>query len=309
MVDFARLISLASGALTEHAALIVVSHLLFGAVSMCVLENWTPSEALYFCVVELTTVGYGDLAPKSSLGRLFTALHILLGCTIAASCLGMLVGRMQDAAMQSRRNPAGRSKEIDDLLKATGAAGVIVVVGILYASLVEGWSLIDSFYWAVVSCTSVGFGDLAPSPVVRPIAGIYLLLAVGGFASAAAQVTRTAAAIERQRQVESFAARGVSAELIEQIDTSGVSPAAASCSKCCCASPPPPRVPAAASSPLPPRFLPPRVPAAAIPCRCDSLLPLFHAAPLHAAAVLRRAYSCANSSGSSWLVTATVVNA
>ncbi len=35
-------------------------------------EDWTIIEALYFCVVTLTTVGYGDLHPTTAGTQIFT---------------------------------------------------------------------------------------------------------------------------------------------------------------------------------------------------------------------------------------------
>ena len=226
-------------ALTQHPGLIVATHICVGALFMWAIEGWTPGSAIYFCILTLTTVGYGDLVPKSEFGRLFAALHTLVGCTMAATCLGTLVGHMQASIPRPLRGggagaAAGgggahplasssrmRTREVNALLKAQLAAGGAIGVGMLYGAFVEEWSLLDAFYWAVISCSSVGFGDLTPSAPYRPLAAIYLLLAVGGFASAAAQVTRTAAAMERQRQVEAFAARGVDAEMIDQMDSTG----------------------------------------------------------------------------------------
>lgn len=221
-----RVVELFVYALTNYAALIVVTHILVGALFIWAIEGWTPVSSVYFCILTLTTVGYGDLVPKSHLGRVFTSLHTLLGCTIAATCLGTLVGRMS-ASIRPRkhvvggRSSSGSNRETHELMGAQLLAAGVLSIGMLYGTMVENWPLLDAFYWAVISCTSVGFGDLVPSEASRVLAGTYLLVAVGGFASAAAQVTRIAAAMERQRQAEAFAARGVTAEVIEKMDLSG----------------------------------------------------------------------------------------
>jgi voltage-gated potassium channel Kch len=36
-------------------------------------------DSLYFSVVTLATVGYGDLAPKTTEGKLFTIVYLLVG--------------------------------------------------------------------------------------------------------------------------------------------------------------------------------------------------------------------------------------
>jgi voltage-gated potassium channel len=53
--------------------------LLFGTVFYWRAEGWTLIEALYFSVVALTTVGFGDLAPSNDFVRAVTVVHILVG--------------------------------------------------------------------------------------------------------------------------------------------------------------------------------------------------------------------------------------
>lgn len=43
------------------------------------LEGWSYIDSLYFSVVTLTTIGYGDFAPKTDGGKLFTILYIVVG--------------------------------------------------------------------------------------------------------------------------------------------------------------------------------------------------------------------------------------
>jgi voltage-gated potassium channel len=46
------------------------------------LEGWSYLDALYFCVVSLATVGYGDLTPTTPLARLFTIFYLINGIGI-----------------------------------------------------------------------------------------------------------------------------------------------------------------------------------------------------------------------------------
>jgi hypothetical protein len=60
--------------------LALLTVLLFvGTVGYILLEGYTPFEAVYITVTTLATVGYGEIRPLSTVGRLFTIGLILLG--------------------------------------------------------------------------------------------------------------------------------------------------------------------------------------------------------------------------------------
>ena len=56
--------------------------LLVGVLVYHWLEGWSFLDALYFCVVSLATVGYGDLTPTTPLAKLFTIIYLINGIGI-----------------------------------------------------------------------------------------------------------------------------------------------------------------------------------------------------------------------------------
>lgn len=54
----------------------------------------------------------------------------------------------------------------------------IAAIGTVFYKLVEGWSWVDSFYFTMVTLTTVGYGDLAPS---SDIAQLFTVVAGVGF--------------------------------------------------------------------------------------------------------------------------------
>ena len=56
-------------------------------------EDWSLIESLYFCIVTLTTVGYGDLSPTTTGTQIFTIIYILTG-------FGVLVALLTSVAQQ-----------------------------------------------------------------------------------------------------------------------------------------------------------------------------------------------------------------
>ncbi|MBT4290440.1 MAG: response regulator [Deltaproteobacteria bacterium] len=51
----------------------------FGTVGYVLIENYTVVEAFYMVIISITTVGFGEVKPLSDIGRLFTAVLILIG--------------------------------------------------------------------------------------------------------------------------------------------------------------------------------------------------------------------------------------
>jgi voltage-gated potassium channel len=56
-----------------------------GTVTYHVLEGWSLLDSLYFSVVTLATVGYGDFHPTTDPAKLFTVGYILVGIGILAA--------------------------------------------------------------------------------------------------------------------------------------------------------------------------------------------------------------------------------
>ncbi|NVK27364.1 MAG: two pore domain potassium channel family protein [Flavobacteriia bacterium] len=46
------------------------------------VEGWRWLDSLYFSVITLTTIGYGDFSPQTDLGKIFTLFYILMGIGI-----------------------------------------------------------------------------------------------------------------------------------------------------------------------------------------------------------------------------------
>lgn len=58
---------------------LVILVILGGAVALSLAENIKLSDALWWSVETVTTVGYGDIVPKTNLGRIIAAIVMMVG--------------------------------------------------------------------------------------------------------------------------------------------------------------------------------------------------------------------------------------
>lgn len=68
----------------EFRAMVVTlgALLLSGTVFYGTAEGWSVVDSLYFCVMTLSTVGYGDLHPTTVASKIFTMVYIFAGAGV-----------------------------------------------------------------------------------------------------------------------------------------------------------------------------------------------------------------------------------
>ena len=93
----------------ETRALLILSGLVLaiGVLFYIRVEGWSLIDSIYFCVVTLGTVGYGDITPTTDVGKIFTIIYILVGLSIIGgffATLGQLVTAREQFLVKSIKN-------------------------------------------------------------------------------------------------------------------------------------------------------------------------------------------------------------
>uniref|UniRef100_A0A2N9FZK1 Potassium channel domain-containing protein n=1 Tax=Fagus sylvatica TaxID=28930 RepID=A0A2N9FZK1_FAGSY len=155
-------------------------------------------DALYFCIVTMCTIGFGDIAPLTPATKVFACVFVLVGFGFMDILLSGVVNFVLDIQenmiltgiqMGRRRSQQGFSARdyIVDVakgrmrirLKVGLALGVVVLcigMGTLVLYFVEDLDWIDSFYLSVMSVTTVGYGDRAFKTLPGRLFAIFWLL-------------------------------------------------------------------------------------------------------------------------------------
>jgi Ion channel len=162
-----------------------------------VVASWSIVDSLYFATTLCTTIGFGDIAPAELHGRFFTMCLAFYGIVILGILLGIIgesLVNLHSQSVQEQRNKAGaqvlhylkdenrvpseaanslherheareRTLWEDVLSLAVSEAPILFFLGMvgIAVGLVEGWSIMDSLYWLVISGTTVGLGDFHPN--------------------------------------------------------------------------------------------------------------------------------------------------
>jgi voltage-gated potassium channel len=92
---------------TKALPFVAVALILTGTLFYWRFEDWTVIQSLYFSVVTLTTVGYGDLHPTTAGTQIFTIFYILTGIGVFVALLASVA---QQYIAQKTEAPSARER-------------------------------------------------------------------------------------------------------------------------------------------------------------------------------------------------------
>ena len=72
----------------------------------------TIPKAMWWSIITITTVGYGDTFPVTTLGRVITSLTALAGISVIAIAAGLIASGFDEAIEQSKRNKLNKKDKV-----------------------------------------------------------------------------------------------------------------------------------------------------------------------------------------------------
>lgn len=88
--------------------------LLLGTVLFHWIEGWNWLDALYFVVVSSTTIGYGDLTPVTSLGKVFTIIYGINAVAILVMLFDQIRRVRSKQVQAAAKDVQARRESLDD---------------------------------------------------------------------------------------------------------------------------------------------------------------------------------------------------
>jgi voltage-gated potassium channel len=80
--------------------LLLPAVLIYGVAGYMLLEGWSFLDALYMTVLTLTTVGYREVRPLDTSGKIFTITVLLFGVAVVLATISLLAGWFAERAVR-----------------------------------------------------------------------------------------------------------------------------------------------------------------------------------------------------------------
>ncbi|CAG5103598.1 Oidioi.mRNA.OKI2018_I69.chr1.g859.t1.cds [Oikopleura dioica] len=141
--------------------------------------NWTPKSAVYFVMTVVTTIGYGNTAPKTVGGRIFFIFYVIPGIVLCGALLGEIAKLYTFIRKKIRRRFEKIPLFLKFLFVLLFGIGFFICIPAMIVCLVEGWTYFEALYFMVVTFTTVGFGDYSVTPGSNYQFGIVIFIYLG----------------------------------------------------------------------------------------------------------------------------------
>lgn len=148
-------------------------------------------DAVYFCIVTMTTVGYGDLVPDSNFAKLLACAFVFAGMSI----VGLVLSKGADYLVEKQEILVIRTLHMREkvgevqILKEIEANKVrykcivvfvlllmLIATGTAFLVMVEKLEFVDAFYCVCSTITTLGYGDKSFSTQGGRIFAIFWIL-------------------------------------------------------------------------------------------------------------------------------------
>ena len=96
-------------------AMLLGAVLVYGVVGYVLINHWSLIDSFYMTIITISTVGYGEVHPQGSVGRLFTSTLIVTGVGILLFGFGVFADILADNSLGIFRRQRQMERRLSDL--------------------------------------------------------------------------------------------------------------------------------------------------------------------------------------------------
>uniref|UniRef100_A0A3P9I7E1 Potassium channel, subfamily K, member 4a n=1 Tax=Oryzias latipes TaxID=8090 RepID=A0A3P9I7E1_ORYLA len=159
--------------------------------------RWDMASAFFFCGTIITTIGFGNLSPRTWFGQLFCVCYALVGIPMfgillagvgdhMGTVLRKAVAKIETLFLKRKVRPT-TVRVISAVLSILIGCLIFLAVPTVVFQKVERWSFLESLYFVVITLTTVGFGDYVPANeggnIFKPLVLLWIVFGLAYFAS------------------------------------------------------------------------------------------------------------------------------
>ncbi|CAF1196120.1 unnamed protein product [Rotaria sp. Silwood1] len=156
------------------------------------VQVWTFSSAMLYSATVITTIGYGNITPKTTEGKIATMIYAMFGIPLMFMCLtytGDLLAdafitcyskmvnfiyrhicyRQLNSSLDFKRRKSFEQPDSEHeqarhvpIVATLGVLALYIAMGAFLFAQWENWHLLDGAYFCFITFTTIGFGDLVP---------------------------------------------------------------------------------------------------------------------------------------------------
>mmetsp|Transcript_24192 Transcript_24192/g.60562 ORF Transcript_24192/g.60562 Transcript_24192/m.60562 type:complete len:322 (-) Transcript_24192:150-1115(-) len=150
-----------------------VSYLFLGTLFFTLVEDLNVRDGLYFVIITVTTIGYGDVSPTTRGGKIFCVFYMYCAIAVIGFVLGEIGSHLVERSARrlikrhlKKKDPMAIFKKKKEAIISKVIVSFVLIIaanlfGVIFLVYAEEFDFTDAFYFAGYTLTTVGYGDLA----------------------------------------------------------------------------------------------------------------------------------------------------
>ncbi|XP_070692697.1 uncharacterized protein kcnk4a [Pempheris klunzingeri] len=181
-------------------------------------SRWDLASAFFFCGTIITTIGFGNLSPRTWYGQLFCVCYALVGIPMfgillagvgdhMGTVLRRAVAKIETLFLKRKVRPT-TVRVISAVLSILIGCLIFLAVPTVVFQKVEDWSFLESLYFVVITLTTVGFGDYVPGGgredgmFFKPLVWLWIVFGLAYFASILTMIANWLRVLSKRTRAE-----------------------------------------------------------------------------------------------------------